>query len=129
MKVISKNHKGREIEIGELSVKRSKDEVLTVIKVYHQGRGSEEDLFIFHYNKLLKNWMLDLNKSMVSLTKKTNYRLLKEVYSKFKPTEPCNVQEFMDLLYDTHFDIFIESNKKTFKCRFTFKEFLKLMFL
>ena len=128
--IISKKHNGREIAIGEISVKQSniKNELVTVFKVYHQGPHSEEDLFMFRYNKHMKDWVLDLEMSLVSLSYKTNYRLIKEVYSDFKPDEPLNIQQFTDLLYDAHFEIFVESNKKAFKCRFTFKVFLKRMF-
>ena len=128
--IISKKHNGREIAIGEISVKQSniKNELVTVFKVYHQGPHSEEDLFMFRYNKHMKDWVLDLEMSLVSLTKKTNYRLIKEVYSNFKSSDHLSIQKFTDLLLEKYFDIFIESNRKAFKCRFTFREFLKRMF-
>ncbi len=114
-KILYKKHKGYEIPIADVSVKRTnyldqKNEAVTIIKILHAGLGSEEDIFIFYYNKLLDEWILDLERSLISMTRGANCRLQDEVYSKFSKDEPIEIQQFADLICDTNFDIFVEAN-------------------
>ncbi len=114
-KILYKKYNGYEIPIADVSVKRTnyldqKNEAVTVIKILHAGIGSDEDVFLFFHNKLLDEWILDIERSLISMTRKRNCRLQDEVYSKFSRDEPIEIQQFADMICDTHFDIFIESN-------------------
>lgn len=103
------------ITIGEISAKKNYTKNLTAIvfKVFHKGLGSNEDHFVFYEDTESEDWYINLEDSLISLSHRTNHRLIKEVYSNFTPTEPLNIQEFTDLLYDEHFQIFVDANAPT----------------
>ncbi|MES2589746.1 MAG: hypothetical protein V4622_12260 [Bacteroidota bacterium] len=119
------------ITIGEISAKKNyaANKTAIVFKVFHQGKGSEEDHFVFYEDNKKNDWFICLPESLVSLNHSTNKRLVIEVYSKFRADSPLNIQDFTDLLIDKYFDFFVHSNHKaTSAWKFKLTNFVKRLF-
>lgn len=132
-RIISKIHGGREIVIGEISVKKNhnpdnRNEMVTIFKVFHSGIGSEEDLFVFSFNPLLQDWVLQLDKCFICIDILSNHKLLDEVYSKLSPSKVITIQEFTNLIYDEHFQIFVETNPPIKVDRLSWLRWIKKFF-
>jgi hypothetical protein len=132
-RTISKNHQGKEIIIGELAMKKNHNpdkpnEMVALLKIFHAGPGSEEDFFIFHFNSLLKDWILQVEKSVICIDMKSNHRLHDEIYSTLSQNQVITIQEFTDLLCEKHFEIFVEASFPTNVAKRNLKYWLKNWF-